>query len=108
MKLKGLLSIFSEILLYSNETFICRQEIHSEKLFADNVLGERYRVEKSGRGYVIIDELGFSYSSVIKLVGRDRYICSKKNGGCRASIFVSGDFIIGRSNEHLPKAHNKK
>lgn len=59
------------------------------------------------KGHVIVDNFGYRFSSAAHAKGWIRYSCNKKNRGCRARIFVVGDSIIRRVENHCPNAHKE-
>ena len=70
---------------------------------------EPYTVEKgmNGRGHAVVDANGYRYSNPEKArYGYTRYRCSDRSSGCKATVFVSGDYIVRRGNYHIPKAHS--
>lgn len=62
-----------------------------------------FSLTKFGRPVLTLGEHRYNLHNrcIIEDGTKVQWICSKKNGGCRASIFTIDNYIIYKKNEHI-------
>ena len=89
----------------SNEIIYINAKI---KIRKTSIVAETFIVDERAKGRTIVDSLGYRYSNATRLKNEQiRYMCSKRNSGCRACIFIepNGQYIVSRTNQHVYAAH---